>query len=349
VSAPTSTRSRSIFTEDHEAFRDSVRRFVESEIVPNLEGWRDADGVSRDVITAAGEAGFLGITVPEEFGGGESDDPGFLAVLIDETVDAGATGLALLWALHAGITIPVLLAHGTDDDRSRWLPGLADGSMVGVPAAGTLAGVPGAALADVLLVDSADGVRVVPTDAAGVTVTPVTGALAAPEAAAADVTVSGADGSRGTALSADAAVTLRRSLDLWLAVLALAGARRSLNLALDYARSRKVFGRPLAEFENTRLRLSELSAELASATTYVDQCVAALGAQTLTPAQAAAARYTAAALHDRTVDQSLQLHGGYGYMREYPIAAAYADARFLRVTGALFSDPRQAVAEDLGL
>lgn len=349
MSAPTTTRSRSIFTEDHEAFRASVRRFVSSEIVPNLENWRAADGVSREVISAAGEAGFLGIAVPEEFGGGETDDPGFLAVLIDETVDAGATGLALLWALHAGVTIPCLLSHGTEADRSRWLPGLADGSVVGVPAPGTLAGVPGAALADVLLVNSADGVAVVPTDSAGVTVTPVTGALAAPEAAAADVVIAATDGEPTTTLPADTAATLRRSLDLWLAVLALAGTRRSLELALEYAHARKVFGRPLAEFENTRLRLSELSAELASATTYVDHCLATLAAHTLTRADAAAARYTAAALHDRTVDQSLQLHGGYGYMREYPIATAYADARFLRVTGALYSDPREAIAQNLGL
>ncbi len=334
-----------------------MRRFIGTEIVPRIDEWRRDGRVSRDVVRAAGAAGFLGIAVPEEFGGGDTEDTGFLAVLIEETVDAGATGLALLWALHAGVAIPCLLTHGSESDRRRWLPGLTDGSLLGVPAPGasvtlagtTLSGVPCAALADVLLIGSGDGVAVLPTDAAGVVVTPLTAMLAAPEAASADISIGPDSGGLDGRMPTAAGATLARSLDLWLAVLALAGARRSLVLALDYVHSRQVFGKPLAEFENTRLRLAELSAELISATTYVDHCLGAHAAASLTGTDTAAARHVAAALHDRTVDQSLQLHGGYGYMREYPIAQAYADARFLRVAGALFSDPRRTVAEELGL
>jgi len=103
------------------------------------------------------------------------------------------------------------------------------------------------------------------------------------------------------------------------------------------------------EFENTRFRLAELSAEITSATTYVDDCLTTRVHGGLAAADAAAARLITTALNDRAVDQSMQLHGGYGYMREYPIAQAFADARFLRLVGQAHSDPRHALAEDLGL
>lgn len=348
---------RAIFADDHEAFRDSVRRFVATEIVPYLDDWRRADGVPRSLMAAVGEAGFLGTTVPEEFGGGGTDDLGFLAVLIEETVAVGATGAALMWALDAGVVIPWLIEHGSDADKQRWLPGLAAGDLFAVPApgasltvdderlSGALAGVPGARTTDVLLVDSPAGVALVETAHPGIRVTPATGNLGAPDAGVADVEFDAVPLASTTVVPA----SLRHYLDLWFAVLALAGARTAIALAVDYVRSRKVFGRSLAEFENTRFRLAELSAELTSATSFVDQCVSAGSRRVLGAADAAAARLVSAALYDRAVDQSMQLHGGYGYMREYPIAQAFADARFLRLTAQCHSDPRRTLADDLGL
>jgi len=353
---------RSIFADDHEAFRDSVRRFVTAEIVPYLDDWRRGDGVSRSVVAAAGEAGFLGTTVPEEFGGGGTDDPGFLAVLVEETIAAGATGVALIWALHAGVAISCLVEHGGDADKQRWLPGLASGALVAVPAprgsltvrdgrlTGTLSGVPCGHLVDVLLVDlGADpdvpGVVLVETGQPGIRITSVAGNLGAPDAGIADIELEAVPLASTTVLPAAPA----RDLDLWFAVLALAGARTAIALALDYVRSRKVFGRPLAEFENTRFRLAELAAELASATTYVDHCLTRRAEGVLEIGDAAAARLVTASLHDRAADQGLQLHGGYGYMREYPIAQAFADARFLRLAGQQHSKPRRTLAGGLGL
>lgn len=353
---------RAIFADDHEAFRDSVRRFVITEIVPHLDDWRRADGMPRTLVATAGEAGFLGTAVPEEFGGGGTDDLGFLAVLIEETVAAGATGIALVWALHAGVTIPCLLHAGSDADKQRWLPGLASGELIAVPAprgsltmrdgrlTGTLSGVPCGHLADVLLVDlgadpNVHGVVLVETGQPGIRITPVTGNLGAPDAGIADIELEAVPLASTTVLPA----TLSRDLDLWFAVLALAGARTTIALALDYVRSRKVFGRPLAKFENTRFRLAELAAELGSATTYVDQCLSRRAEGGLEVGDAAAARLVTAGLHDRAVDQGLQLHGGYGYMREYPIAQAFADARFLRLVAQCHSDPRTGLADDLGL
>jgi acyl-CoA dehydrogenase len=347
---------RSIFADDHEAFRDSVRRFVTAEVVPYLDDWRRTDGMPRSVVAAAGEAGFLGTTVPEEFGGGGTDDLGFLAVLIEETVAVGATGAALTWALHAGVAIPFLVEHGSDAEKQRWLPGLASGELIAVPApgasltvhderlTGTLPAVPCALIADVVLVDSPAGVAVVETAHPGIRVTPGVGNLGAPDAGVADVEFDAVP----LASTAVQPASLRHHLDLWYAVLALAGARAAVALAADYVRSRKVFGRPLAEFENTRFRLAELSAEILAATTLVDQCVSARSSKMLRAADAAAARLVTGALYDRAVDQSMQLHGGYGYMREYPIAQAFADARFLRLAAQCYSDPRRALADDLG-
>jgi acyl-CoA dehydrogenase len=346
---------RSIFADDHEAFRDSVRRFVSSAIVPNLDDWRRNDGMPRSLISVAGEAGFLGTTVPEEFGGGGTDDLGFLAVLIEETTAVGATGAALMWALHAGVAISYLVENGTDADKERWLPRLAGGELLAVTApgtsltvfngrlTGTLSGVPFAREAGVLLVDSSAGVVFVETANPRIRITPDTGNLGAPEAGIADVEFDAVP--PASVLPA----SLHLDLDLWFAVLALAGARTAVALAVDYVGSRKVFGRPLAQFENTQFRLAELAAELATATMLVDQCVSARGEGALRTADAAAARLVTAALHDRAVDQSMQLHGGYGYMREYPIAQAFADARFLRLAAQCYSDPRRALVADLGL
>lgn len=335
---------RRIYGDDHEAFRDSVRRFIATEVSPHLDEWRGANQTPRSVVEAAGEAGFLGAAVPEEFGGGGAEDFGFLAVLIEETIAAGATGLALLWALQGGVTIPFLVDHATAADKQRWLPGLSAGQLIVVPAPATLSGVAAARIADGLLVhNDADGIALVALDRPGARITPVEDNLAARDAALADVTLRDI----GTAADVGRAAPLHRDLDLWFAVLALASARAAVTLADEYVSARRVFGQPLSGFENTRYRLAELRAELAAQTTFVDSCVQERGAGTLHGVDAAAARLTATRVCDQAVDQSLQLHGGYGYMREYPISHAFADARFLRVTAAAYSDPRETLAATL--
>lgn len=343
----TAPAARADFTADHEAFRDSARRFVNAEIAPHLDDWRRTGSISRAVFGTAGANGFLGTAVPEVFGGGDAEDFGFLAILIEETVDAGSIGLALLWALHAGVTIPVVLDHGTPQDHERWLPGLISGDQIGIPAPGTHApGLVGGRLADLLLVRHGDVAALLPAPTTGLRVVPVANGLAAPEAGCADIIVD------PTVLDTCASVTatgtaVNRDLDLWFAVVALAAARKTLGLALEYVVSRRVFGTLLADFENTQMRLGQLTAELISATTHVDRCVAARGHGRLTALDAAAARQVAVALSERTADQSLQLHGGYGYMREYPIAQAFADARFVSTVGRQYSDPRHTVAAGL--
>ncbi len=337
---------RRIYGDDHDAFRDSVKRFIATDVAPNLDQWRGADGAPRSIVAVAGDAGFLSAALPDEFGGGGTDDFGFLVILIEETIAAGATGLALLWALQAGVTIPFLLEHGTAAHKKEWLPGLGTGRLIAVPAPTTLSSVAAARIADALLVqNNGGGVALVPLDQSGVTITLVDENLAGRDAGLADVALGDLDTSTDLA----SPTTLHRDLDLWFAVLALASARTATALAVDYAHARKVFGRPLSEFENTRFRLAELWAELASLTVFVDSCVHARGIGVLEVADAAAARLTANRVCTQAVDQSLQLHGGYGYMREYPISHAFADARFLQVMASAYSNPRETLASTVAL
>jgi acyl-CoA dehydrogenase len=343
---------RAIYADDHDAFRDSVRGFVAAEIVPHLDDWRRNGQVPRSVLAASGRAGFLGTAVPETFGGGGTEDLAFLAVLVEEAVAVGATGVALIAALHAGVVIPYLLEHGSDADNERLLPGLATGELIAVPApagslavddgrlTGSLSSVPGARCADILLLDSRVGPHFVETANPAIRITAESAGLGAVEAGLADVALDTVPATAATTQH----VSIQPDLDLWFSVLALAGARTAVELAVEYATSRKVFGRPLAEFQNTRFRLAEIAAELITATTFVDHCVSARGRGELGATDAAAARLVTTSLHDRAVDQSLQLHGGYGYMREYPIAQAFADARFLRLAAQCYSDPRGVLA-----
>jgi acyl-CoA dehydrogenase len=181
---------------------------------------------------------------------------------------------------------------------------------------------------------------------ASMDVSPVVGSLGGRESSTADLRVTA---TLDRVPSVDDRGDFQRDLSIWSAVVAVAGARAALGLTLEYVAERKVFGRPVAEFENTRFRLAELAAELAAAEALTDMCVSALTDGTLSEPRAAAALLTSAQVHDRAVDQGMQLHGGYGYMREYPISHAFSDARFLRMASAATDEPRRTLASALGL
>lgn len=340
--------ARSLYDDDHEAFRDSVRRFLAAEVVPRLDEWRSQGGTSREVYTGLGEQGFLGTSVPEEYGGGGVADPRFTAVLVEEIVATGAVGLALAVARHAGVCVPALLRLPEGDGRAGWLQTAAAGESLVVPmllAGGGARAVPAGTQAGLFLAlrDDQAGAVVVTRDQVAVEAASVLGGL---DVGAADVVLH-ADPSECSELPG--ADLVLRDLDLWSSVLAVAGARASLDLALGYVRERKVFGRPIAEFENTRFRLAEVEAALAAASCLVDSCLSALEVGALDRAMAGAARMVAAQVHDRAVDLGVQLHGGYGYMREYAISTAFGDARFLRTAAAGTSEPRHVVATAAGL
>lgn len=362
--------TRDLFDDDHDAFRDTVRRFLAAEVAPHLDGWRTAGRVPQDLFAAAGENGLLGTAAPEELGGGGADDLLFTAVLVEETAAIGATGLALTFAIHAGVCLPIVLEHGSDDQRAEWVPGLASGRLIGVTVAidqplpgvaesdrvvidATVDGVSGGQYAGLFLtaldVEGSSRLLLVAGDESAVDRRPVDDSLGARDAGQADLVLRGPVGDGGLVGGDDVWDQARRDLDLWTSVLAVAAARSVLALTLDYVRERKVFGRPLAEFENTRHTLAEVSAGIEAVQLFVDTCLRERGRSVLTGARAATARLGATAILDRSVDQGMQLHGGYGYMREYPISHAFADARYLRTHGSTCSNALDAVAAGLGI
>ncbi|MFJ9390446.1 acyl-CoA dehydrogenase family protein [Nocardioides sp. NPDC101246] len=339
---------RLIFDEDHADFRESVRRFLAAEVSPHLDEWRSSGGAPAELYRALGEQGFLGTAVPEELGGGGIEDPRFPAVLVEELSGIGALGIAQAVAGHAGVGVPALLRLDPSQERDAWLSTAAAGEGLVVPMnlAGSVArSIPAGRRATcfVALTPGSEEAAVVTGEQAYVTPVALLGGA---DAGAADVEV--AQDAAAYVRLPDA-LSVRRDLDLWSGVVAAAGARAALALATDYVRERKVFGRPIAEFENTRCRLGELGADLAAAGALVDRALGALADATLDGPTAAAATLVAGRVHDGAVDLGMQLHGGYGYMREYPIAWAFGDARFLRTRAATGREPRHVLADAIGL
>ena len=347
---------RELFDEDHAAFAESFRTFVERE------------AGEPDAFHRAGKAGLLGMQVAERHGGGGIDDPRFCAVAIEELVSRGRVGLALAYAGHVGVGQAVLSEHATSEQQAEWLPALATGDTTMAVAVepvtghatggevalygtcrsvvnGTRAGV---AAIPVQIGDEGVAVAVVPLAADGVQRIEVDG-LAVADAAVADLEFDGVHVPETGLLAPPTFTRLLTHIRLWTAVVGLAGAHTALDWTRNYVRDRKVFGRPVANFENTRHALGGLAAEIMSAQAYVDGCLLRHAAQRLRPEEAAAAKLVGSELFGRAADQGLQLHGGYGYMREYPISTLFADARFLRWYGGSTEDLRTAIADTIDL
>ena len=343
------------YGDDHETFRASVRRLLETEAEPQLGAWRDAGAIPRTLALSLGEQGFLGTSIPEDLGGGGADDPRFVAVLVEEAVAIGATGLALVLANHCGVCTSAMLRLPDSDLRTQALAGAADGSTLAAPMLldgdRQSRGVPGAMTAGHFVVSRVDPdkkrtVSLYRRDVVEVLAGPST--LGGLESGIGDVRLTPAAFADTPTMSDDDDL-VGRDFDLWSAVVSAAGARRALELALGYVGERSVFGRPLSDFENTRFRLAEVAADLSVVECFVGVCLEQVAGGALSRANAAAVRMVAGGAYDRAVDQSLQFHGGYGYMREFPIAHAYGDARFVRQAAATMGDPRPVLASAIGL
>lgn len=343
---------RELFDEDHAAFAESFRAFIARETG------------EPDAFHRAGKADFLGMQVPERHGGGGVDDARFCAVAIDELVAAGRLGFALAYATHVGVGQAMLTTHANVRQQEEWLPALATGETTVAVTTEEVAGHAadgevvvrggctavvngaraGVGLIPLRLDERGVAVAVVDLSARGVVRADVDG-LGAAEAALADLEFDGVRIDEADLLPAPAYTRLLSDLRLWAAVIGMAGARTALDWTCAYVRERTVFGRPVADFENTRQVVGGLSAEIASAQAYVDHCLVRHGATRLPGADAAAAKLVASELLGRAADLGLQLHGGYGYMREYPISTLFADARFLRWYGGAGEDLRLEIAE----
>ncbi|KQX12297.1 acyl-CoA dehydrogenase [Streptomyces sp. Root431] len=376
---------RQLYTADHEAFRATVRTFLAKEVLPYYEQW-ELDGiVAREAWRAAGRQGLLGIAVDEEYGGGGNPDFRYGAVLAEEFTRAGAPGLAI--GLHNDIIGPYLTSLATDEQKRRWLPGFCSGETVTAiamtePGAGSdLQGIRTTAedhgdhwilngsktfisngiLADLVIVVA----RTTPEGGAhGLSLL---------------VVERGAEGfERGRNLdkigqkSQDTAelffhdvrvpkenllgelngaflhlMTNLAQERLAIAVAGIAGAEHLLELTTRYVKEREAFGRPLARLQHVRFEIAEMATECAVTRTFVDRCIEEHASGALDAVHASMAKWWATELQKRVADRCLQLHGGYGYMSEFPVARAYTDGRIQTIYGGTTEIMKEIIGRSL--
>jgi len=380
---------RELFSDDHESFRQSFASFVAKELVPNYLDW-ERDGIApRGIYTEAGKYGFVGMAVPQEHGGGGTDDFRFNVVIAEELAAAGIGGAGLGLTLHNDITTPYFVEYCNEDQAARWLPGIASGELITAiamtePGTGSdLAGIATTAIrdGDEYVVNGSKTFITNGINADLVIVAAKTDPTQRHAGVSLLVVERGTTGfERGRNLDkiglhsqdtaelffTDVRVPVANRLGeegkgfsyltanlaqerLSIAVQGVAAARASLGWTLDYVKQRTAFGTTIGSFQNTKFVLAEVKTEVDIAQAYVDQCVLKLNRDTLTPAEAAQAKLWCSELQKRAADQCLQLFGGYGYMTEYPIARAYVDARITSIYGGTSEVMKTIIAKSLGL
>ncbi|CAM3195132.1 acyl-CoA dehydrogenase family protein [Nocardioides dubius] len=383
---------RTVFTEDHESYRLTLRRFIETEVVPHYDEWMAAGAVPRSLYRKLGELGMFGIEVPEEHGGAGITSFKFAAIECEETARAGV--ILGSSGVHVALCLPYLLQLGTPEQLKAWLPDFVTGETMfaiamSEPGTGSdLAGmtttarldesgthyvlngaktfITGGAQADRIIVcartappsddDRRFGISllVVDTTSPGFSVgrkLSKLGQLASDTAELAfdDVRVPrenllGVE-HKGFHYLGDNLPKERLSI----AFAAYAQARAAVDFTVDYVRQREVFGKPLVTFQNTKFELAACRAEVDAAQAVADRALEALDAGTLTAAEAASAKLFCTEVASRVIDRCLQLHGGYGYMTEYPVARLYADNRVNRIYGGTSEVMKMIIAKDMGL
>jgi alkylation response protein AidB-like acyl-CoA dehydrogenase len=380
---------RSLFTEDHEQFRRSFRRWLDKEVVPHREEWDAAGIVPREVFASAGSFGFLGMEVPEAFGGGGVKDFRYNLVIGEEVQRAGAAACGLGLTLHNDICLPYFLSLATDEQKERWLPGIVSGELITAiamtePAIGSdLASMKSTAArdGDRYLVNGSktfitNGINAdlvitaVKTDPslrhAGISLVVVERGMEGFERGRnlekvglhaqdtaelffTDVPVPVANrlGEEGEGFRYLVANLPQERLSIGAA--GIAAAEAALGWTIDYVKERQAFGQPVGAFQNTRFVLAECATEVRIGQAFLDRCVEALNAGSLTAEEAAMAKWWSTELQKRVVDRCVQLHGGYGYMWEYPIARAYADARVTTIYGGTTEIMKEIIGRSLGL
>jgi alkylation response protein AidB-like acyl-CoA dehydrogenase len=381
-----------VFNEDQEAYRETIRDFIQSEVVPVYAQWEEAGHPPRDFYYKLGELGVFGIQVPEEYGGAGENSFKFSAVTTEELARAGVSFGGS--SVHTALCLPYLLTYGNDEQKKRWLPAFVSGEIMTAiamtePGTGSdLAGmkttaklspdgthyvlngaktfITGGVLADRVLVvcrtapatpeDRRGGlsILVVDTKSEGYQVGRKLEKLGlrtsdTAELSFTDVKVPVEDllGEEGKAFS-----YLTHNLPqerLGIAVGAYAQAAAAVQFALAYVRERTVFGQPVAGFQNTKFVLADCQTEVEAAQAVVDRALDAHDLHELTAADAAKAKLFCTDVASRVIDKCLQLHGGYGYMLEYPIARLYADNRVNRIYGGTSEVMRTIIAKSLGL
>lgn len=380
---------RDIFTDDHELFRSTVRSFVDTQMAPYRDAWEAAGIVDKAMFRRAGELGLLGMAIPEEYGGGGVEDFRFNAIIGEEIMrgDVMASGLCI--TLHNDVCLPYFLQLATDEQKRRWLPGMASGDIMAAiamtePGAGSdLAGIATSAIrdGDRFIVNGSKTFITNGINADVVIVAVKTDPTQRHSGMSLLVVEEGMPGfARGRNLEkigmhaqdtaelffTDVEVPTSNLLGeegkgfvhlvsnlpqerLSLSGGALAHAETAFGWTLDYIKERKAFGAPIGSFQVLKHRMAELATELDMARVYVDRQIMALNAGELSAEDAAMSKWWVTELEKRVIDACLQMFGGWGYMEEYPIARAYRDARVQTIYGGTTEIMKEIVGRSLGL
>ena len=376
-----------LLDDEHRAFRDAVRTFVKREVVPQHADWERAGLVDRDVWRKAGAAGLLGIDMPAEYGGGDCPDFRFPVILSEELVEVGATGIG--FALHNDVVAPYLLALATPEQKSRWLPGFCSGELVTAiamtePEAGSdLQAIRSTAVRDgehyvlngtktfitngihadlVIVVARTDPRR----GARGFSLLVVERGMPGFERGRKLDKIGMAAQDTAELFFHDVRVPVDNLLGtenrgflhladhlpqerLGIAAYATAGAETAFAHTLTHCTRRTAFGQPIGSFQHVRFELAEMATEIDVTRTYVDRCILAHNAGRLDAVTAARAKWWATDVQKRVLDRCVQLHGGYGFMREYPVAKAFVDNRVHPIYGGSNEIMKEIVGRALGV
>lgn len=382
--------ARTLFTPDHEAFRDSFRRFIDKEIAPFHDAWEEQGYVERTVWNKAGENGFLCTSMPEAYGGADADKL-YSVIQMEELARAGTSGIG--YSLHSEIVAPYILHYGTEAQKSHYLPKLASGEMIGAiamsePAAGSdLQGIKATAIkqedgtyllngsktfitngwhADLVIVvaktnPAAGGkgtsLLLVERGMAGFSVGKRLKKLGLKAQDTAElffdkVRVPADNLLGGESQENKGFICLMEQLPwerLQIAITAVASAQAAIDWTVAYVKERKVFGQAVSSFQNTRFKLAEMQTEVQIAQVFVDKCTELVLTDKLDTATASMAKYWCSDLQCKVMDECVQLFGGYGYMWEYPITRAYADARVQRIYGGTNEIMKEVITRGMGL
>jgi alkylation response protein AidB-like acyl-CoA dehydrogenase len=380
---------RNLFDDTHELFRESFATFVAKEISPHHDAWEEAGNIDKAMFRKAGAAGFLGIAAPAEYGGGGTPDFRYNVVMTEELFRTNVANSGVCFGLHNDVALPYFVSGTDDDQKARWLPGVCSGELMAAiamtePGTGSdLAAVRTTAVrdSDDYIVNgsktfitngiNADLVIVVCTTDPGqrhrgITLLVIEAGMDGFERGRnldkigvhandtaelffSDVRVPAANrlGPEGSGFGQLMAKLPQERLGI--AVNAVAAAEAAFGWGLDYAKERHAFGQPIGSFQHNRFVLAEMRTELDIAQVYVDRQVEALNAGELGAEEAAKAKWWTTELQWQVLDTCLQLHGGYGYMEEYPIARAWRDGRVQRIYGGTNEIMKEIIGRSLGV
>jgi len=376
-----------IYEQEHEDFRSSVRTFLEKEVVPFHDQWEKDGQVSRELWTKAGEAGLLCFDVDEEYGGAGVKDFRYNTVVAEEMARVGASGPG--FPVHSDIIVPYISALGTDEQKQRWLPGLVSGEIISAiamtePGAGSdLQGIRTSAIdkgdhyvlngsktfiSNGIMSDLVIVVCRTDPDAGhkGISLLVVERGMKGFERGrnldkvgmkaqdTAELFFDNVEVPKENLLGEEGSGFISLMMNLGqerisIAAMAVAAIEHVLDISLTYAKERTAFGKPIGSFQHNRFVLAEMATHAHIARVFINDCILKLNAGEVDPALASMAKWWTTELQKQVVDAGVQLHGGYGYMMEYPIAKAFTDSRIQTIYGGTTEIQKEIIGRSLGV